>query len=68
MVPEFGPPGGEEGFIAIDVEEWGNGGGVDVGCEGVCGPGWGWGFFAVQICVCGLAGQGVKGWRVGEED
>ena len=43
MVPEFGPPGAEEGFVAVEVEEGGDGGGVDVCGEGGGAPGWGLG-------------------------
>lgn len=58
VVPEGGPPGLEEGFVAVYVEEGGDGGGVDVCCEGEGGPG---GFH-------GGGGEGVEVGGVGEEE
>ena len=59
MVPERGPPGVEERFVAVDVEEGGDRAGVDVGGEGEVKPrGLG--------RVGGVGGEGVEGWGVGE--
>ncbi len=61
MVPESGPPGVEEGFVAVDVEESGDGTRVDVGGEGEVAPGGlGW--------VGGVGGEAVKSWRVGKQE